>query len=350
MAVGFSIIVPCHNEAATIVRKLDNCLALVHAGRVEVLVVDDYSTDATVAAVRDHLGARGALPAGRSVRVLANRWAPGKNGALLSALAAAEGEIHLITDADVLLDADALERARARFDAEPDLGALCLTPRVSSASRATAVAYAGGYERFNRRVKILQSRLDSLPILHGQAMFIRASLKVAPTPALPADDVDLAFQVRLAGSRVRYAEDLPFYEALSPERGLVFRQKVRRAKAVMRSLWHYRGVLFNPRHGLFGVVCVPIDFFFYFLLAPLALVASLGAAAFLVARFGATGAGVALAACALIAATPLRQIALYLVLLLVAQAALLGERRPRVRWKTPRLGSDAEPLPTRRGK
>lgn len=348
MAVEFSIIVPCHNEATTIARKLDNCLELGGGGQVEILVVDDYSTDATVAQVNEYLGARGRRPDTTRVTLLANRWSPGKNGALLTALAAATGRIHLITDADVLLDADALERARAHFDADPELGGLCLTPRITSGSRATAVAYIRGYERFNRRVKILQSRLDSLPILHGQAMFIRASANVTPHPALPADDVDLAFQVRLGGRRVRYAQDVGFYEVLSPDRGHVFRQKVRRAKAVMRSLWHYRGVLFNPRYRLFGAICVPIDFFLYFLLAPLALMAGLGAATFLVGRFGATAAGVILVTCALIAATPLRQVVLYLTILLLAQVTLLLERRPRVRWKTPRLGSDAATVPARR--
>ena len=280
--------------------------------------------------------------------MLANRWPPGKNGALLTALTAAKGRIHLITDADVLLDADVLERARERFDSDAGLGGLCLSPRISSASRATVAAYVNGYERFNRRLKILQSRLDSVPLLHGQAMFVRGSLNIAPRPALPADDVDIAFQVRLRGLRVRYAEDLPFHEALSPAGRQVFRQKVRRAKAVMRSLWYYRGVMFNPRYRMFGAVCVPIDFFLYFVLAPLALLTSVGTAAFLVARFGPAALGALLGACALAAATPLRQIALYLAMLLVAQVELLGERRPRVRWKPPRLGCGASAIPTRR--
>lgn len=345
-AADFSIIVPCHNEAAVVARKLDNCLGLRSRGPVEILVVDDYSTDGTVEAVNRHLAARGALPPGYTVRLLANRRPPSKNGALLTALAAATGRLLLVTDADVLLDADALERARERFDADTSLGALCLTPRISSPSRATVTAYASGYERFNRRLKILQSRLDSVPILHGQAMFIRATADVAPDPALPADDVDFAFQVRRQGLRVRYADDLPFYEALPAAGRHVFRQKVRRAKAVMRSLWYNRDVVFNPRYGAFGAVCVPIDVFLYFALAPLALAASVAVTTFLVVRFGLAGAGAVFGASVLTVMTPARQVVLYLALLLVAQAELLGERRPRVRWKTPRLG--AEPSPTHR--
>lgn len=347
-ATDFSIIVPCHNEAAVVARKLDNCLGLRSRGPVEILVVDDYSTDGTVEVVNRYLAARGALPPGYAVRLLANRQPPSKNGALLTALSAATGRLLLVTDADVLLDADTLERARERFDTDARLGALCLTPRISSASRATVTAYASGYEWFNRHLKILQSRLDSVPILHGQAMFIRTTTNVTPHPALPADDIAFAFQVRRQGLRVRYADDLPFYEALPPAGRYVFRQKVRRAKAVMRSLWHNRGVVFNPRYGAFGAVCVPIDVFLYFALAPLALVASVAATTFLVFRFGMAGAGAVLGASVLTVMTPARQVGLYLALLLVAHAELLVERAPRIRWKTPRLGAEA--IPTHRAK
>jgi cellulose synthase/poly-beta-1,6-N-acetylglucosamine synthase-like glycosyltransferase len=341
-----SIIIACRDEAAIVARKLENCLALRRPGPVEILVVDDSSTDGTVAAAHGYLAARGPLPPDTAVRLLTNHGQPGKNGALLTALAVAAGRLLLITDADVLLDPDALERAHRRFGADASLGALCLTPRISSERRTTLAAYANGYERFNRRLKMLQSRLDSVPILHGQAMFIRAAANVAPHPALPADDVDFAFQVRRRGLRVRYADDLPFYEALPPGGRHVFRQKVRRAKAVMRTLWHHREVAFNPRYGAFGALCVPIDVFLYFALAPLALAGGAAATTVLIARFGLAGAGATLGAAALTLATPARQAVLYLTLLAAAQAELLREQGPKIRWKTPRL--PGEPIPTRR--
>ncbi|MGH2362563.1 MAG: glycosyltransferase [bacterium] len=334
--VCFSIIVPCHNEAATIGGKLDNCLALACQGPVEVLVVDDHSNDATAALLDDRLRTGQPLPDGRTIRLLTNRYTPGKNGALMTALEEARGRIYLITDADILLDTDILERVRGRFETDPRLGALCLSPRITSTNPATVAHYASDYEAFNRWLKILQSRLDSLPILHGQAMFIRASLKINPHEALPADDVDFAFQVRLQGNRVRYAPDLPFYEEISADRARVFQQKLRRAKAVMRSFWHYRWVLMNPRYGLFGLVCFPLDFLLYFILAPGTLLVSLTGSVWLMARYGVTGLGMVLAGVLLVLATRLRHVALYLIVLLVSQGGLILEQRPRVRWKTQR--------------
>lgn len=334
---SFSIIVPCRNEAAIIARKLDNCLALSGPYPTEVLVVDDYSTDNTWTVVKERLQTRLAFPPGRTVRLLTNRYRPGKNGALKTAFEEAKGDLYLITDADVLLDSDILARALEHFEVDSTLGALCLSPHIASMNHLTETRYLNGYEAFNRRLKMLQSRLDSVPILHGQAMFIRASLRIVPHEHLPGDDVDFAFQARLQGRRVRYAPDLPFYEEIAPDSGRVFQQKARRAKAVMLSFWHYRRILLNPRYGLFGLVCFPLDFFLYFLLAPLALLTFLALGVWAVARYGVAGLGLVLGVGVLVAVTPLRNAALYLFLLLSSEAALLVKRGPRAHWPTNRF-------------
>lgn len=332
-----SIIVACHNEASTLGRKLDNCLAMASKDSVEVLVVDDHSTDGTMAHASEHLGRNHPIPLGWTVRFLKNRYTPGKNGALQTAFDEARGSILLVTDADIILNEDILERACERFGADPKLGALCLSPRIGSMNAVTVARYTVGYEAFNRWLKTIQSRLDSLPILHGQAMFLRASLKITPHLDLPADDVDFAFQVRLQGSRTCYAPDLYFYEEISPQERRVFWQKVRRAKAVMRSFWRYRRILLNPRYGLFGLVCFPVDFFFYFTLAPVTLVMGLGITIWFLVNHGAVGAGIVMGVLLLMLAPPFRSVALYLVILMVSQVTLILERHPRIRWKTQRI-------------
>lgn len=329
-AARFTIIIPCHNEAAVVERKLENCASFTLDEPVELLLVDDDSTDATLALAQRWLAAHG-WSSNAPAHALSNRYRPGKNGALRTAIEEATGEILLVTDADIILDDDVLARVRTYFQRDPRLGALCLTPRIASNNPRTIRWYTQQYESFNRRLKMLQSRLDSVPMLHGQAMFLRASTGVRPHESLPGDDVDFAIQVRLGGWRVRYAADVPFYEQIAADSHRVFDQKIRRAKAVMRSLWYHRELLLNPRYGWFGLVCYPLDFFLYFLFAPLTVVAILGASWWLFGRYGAAGLGVA-AVGAVILLLPLRRAALYLTLLTVSAAALLMEQRPRIRW------------------
>ncbi len=104
----------------------------------------------------------------------------------------------------------------------------------------------------------------------------------------------------------------------------------------MRSFWHYRRVLLNPRYGLFGLVCFPLDFLLYFMLAPLTVVGALAAAGWLVARYGVWGGGVVLVGLLSVLVTPLRRVALYLGILLASHGALIMERQPRIRWMTQR--------------
>src|SRR6266542_3644219 len=86
-----SVLIPVHNEAATVRDVLDRVHALPCAA--EIIVVDDGSTDATADILRDW---RTKHP-GVVVLTQPNR---GKGAALRAALARATGDIVVIQDAD----------------------------------------------------------------------------------------------------------------------------------------------------------------------------------------------------------------------------------------------------------
>lgn len=103
-----SIVVAAKDEARSIEAAAGSLLAQ-HYPRLEIIAVDDRSRDAT-GAILDRLAQGDSRLRVVHVRELPSGWL-GKNHALSVGAAAAEGEWLLFTDADVMMEPDALARA-----------------------------------------------------------------------------------------------------------------------------------------------------------------------------------------------------------------------------------------------
>jgi glycosyltransferase involved in cell wall biosynthesis len=91
-----SIVIPCFNEAETLPAIVEKVLAAPLAS-MEVIVVDDGSTDGTDAVLRD-------VVAPRVAKVLRHEQNQGKGAALRTGFGAATGDIVLVQDADLEYD------------------------------------------------------------------------------------------------------------------------------------------------------------------------------------------------------------------------------------------------------
>ncbi|SDO87860.1 Glycosyltransferase involved in cell wall bisynthesis [Pseudomonas arsenicoxydans] len=94
----FSLIIPCYNESANLPLLLERCKGLFQRPGVEVILVDNGSTDASPQVLERLLPA---YPGCRSVRVEVNQ---GYGFGILTGLRAARGEILGWTHADLQTD------------------------------------------------------------------------------------------------------------------------------------------------------------------------------------------------------------------------------------------------------
>lgn len=108
----FSVVIPAYNEADFLGSCLDSLLNQDYRGRYEIIVVDNGSTDDTVAVASSH-----------GVKV-EYEPRPGVCSARQRGTELAEGEIIVSTDADTMFTADWLSRIDHAFGADPALVAV----------------------------------------------------------------------------------------------------------------------------------------------------------------------------------------------------------------------------------
>ena len=108
--IRLSLVIPCYNEAASLPALLDRCASLVAHPGIEVVLVDNGSTDSTPALLTELLAAQTNI---RSVRVEQNQ---GYGYGILFGLRAARGELLGWTHADLQTDPSDVLRGLALFD------------------------------------------------------------------------------------------------------------------------------------------------------------------------------------------------------------------------------------------
>ena len=106
----FSVVIPTYNRAAELRQTLLSLSKLEVCDDWELIVVDNHSTDETSRVIRE---ASKSFPA--RLRYLFEPL-PGRSAALNAGIIAAKGKIIAITDDDVMVESDWLERAAEGLD------------------------------------------------------------------------------------------------------------------------------------------------------------------------------------------------------------------------------------------
>jgi cellulose synthase/poly-beta-1,6-N-acetylglucosamine synthase-like glycosyltransferase len=269
-----SVIVAAYNEERIIEGKIRNTLALDYPQeRLELIIASDGSTDATEAIVEASGDDR--------VRLLRLARA-GKLNALNHAALAASGDVLLFTDANVLLDREAVERLVRNF-ADPAVGGVCGVKRQFATTDGDTTAHGEGlYARYDRWVTHLESRGGSLYAADGCMYAIRRECFVPVRDFWQADDIAISARVVLGGRRLIHEPEAICREE-APAEGLAeLRRKVRVANHTMRAVLHLRGEL--PRAGFYALQLVSHKLARY--LVPVWLIALLVSNSLLAGRSG----------------------------------------------------------------
>ncbi len=246
-----SVIVPAYNEAKVIGKTLDALLASTYPN-LEIIVVDDGSTDDTAARVIARYGDN------PRVRVF-TKPNEGKARALNFGIQQSRADIVVAQDADTIVLPNAIAKL-VRHLALPGIGAVAgnakVGNRVNLLTEWQALEYITS-QNLDRRAFAL---LNCVTVVPGAIGAWRRALVVELggfTSDTLAEDADLTLRILRRGYQIDYEEEaIALTEAPDTVRAFL-KQRFRWMFGTLQAAWKHRDTLLRPRYGALGFVALP---------------------------------------------------------------------------------------------
>lgn len=241
-----AFIVCAYNEAEWIEQKIANSLALDYpSDRICFLFVTDGSDDATPDLVRDF-----PYPPGARWQLLHQPARRGKIAAFQRAMASVRAPVVVSTDANTLVNRDALRRIVGHF-ADPQVGAVAGEKRIALGERDAAhSAGEGFYWKYESALKKWDAELWSVVGAAGELFAFRTeAYEHVPTDTI-IEDFYLTLRIAQRGWRVAYEPGAYAVEGASASVREELKRKVRIAAGGLQAIVRLAPLLNVFRHGV----------------------------------------------------------------------------------------------------
>lgn len=259
-----TVLVPAYNESACIANTVRSLMESDHP--IEVIVIDDGSTDGTADLVDDMW-----LP---NVRVVRQANA-GKPAALNNGIANARHDLVVMMDGDTVFEPSTVRELVQPFG-DPNVGAVAGNAKVGNRDTLIGawqhIEYVMGFN-LDRRMYDLLRCMPTIPGAVGA--FRRTALERVGgmSEDTLAEDTDITMAMHRDGWRVVYAERARAWTEAPESVQQLWSQRYRWSYGTMQAIWkHRRAVIERGPSGRFGRVGLPLVSLFmvlFPLLAPL---------------------------------------------------------------------------------
>lgn len=238
-----TLFIAAYNEEEVVDEKMRNCLELDYpAEKLRIVWVTDGSNDRT----------NERLSRWPQATVLHQPERQGKTAAMNRGMEFVETPIVVFTDANTLLNREALRQIAARFT-DPKVGCVAGEKRIAQKIRDNAAGGGEGlYWKYESTLKALDSRLYSAAGAAGELFAIRTELFEKMENDTLLDDFILSLRIVMRGYKISYCAEAYATENGSADMGEEEKRKVRIAAGGLQSIWRLRPLLNPFRYGIFS--------------------------------------------------------------------------------------------------
>lgn len=239
---GVTVLVAAYNEATNIANTLLSLTGQHYPGEVEVLVIDDGSTDGTAEIVRQ------TRP---NIRLLVQARNSGKAAALNRGLAEVRHQLVVTVDADSWLQADALRLlVREYLNGQPQTAAVAGAVFVHNGSMnwITRLQY-WDYFHGIAATKRTQSAYGGTLVAQGAFSLYRTDIlrKIGGWPSCVGEDIVVTWAILQRGFLVSYADEAICLTRVPEAIGSLMLQRARWARGMIEAFRHHPGILLKRR-------------------------------------------------------------------------------------------------------
>lgn len=246
-----AIAVPCYNEEAGVAATLRSLLALEYPkDKLEILVVDDGSTDNTLSALRE-------FESDARVRIFSKENG-GKHTAMNFALKQTGAEFIGCLDADSVVEKDALKHIVRVFE---NAKIAAVTPGIHVREPKTLLQHMQHVEyRLSIFTRFMFAALGSVFITPGPFSFFRTNVVRELGSwryAHSTEDMEMALRMQVAGHLIANAPKAVVHTSTPRTIRELFRQRVRWTYGWLRNAVDYRHMIGNSSYGNLGIIVLP---------------------------------------------------------------------------------------------
>ncbi len=250
---SLTVIIPSYNSKSTIFKTLAAVKASDYPGKMDIIVVDDGSTD----------GSRELLNDAKGIRLLLQEKNEGKASSINKATKIAEGEVIACVDSDSYPEPEAFREGVSMLLRDEKVGAVTCFIRVANPNsllkKIQDIEYLTGFGF----AQITTRALDAIFVTPGPTTIFRRSTleKIGGFDEQNiTEDLEMAWRLRKHGYKIEYTPNAISYTEVPDDIKSLFKQRMRWYRGKLFNLRKYSDMLFNPQYGYFGIFVFPFSF------------------------------------------------------------------------------------------